>query len=125
MKNISTSAATAQTMPSDSVLLVDDDELARPLVADLLRQAGYAVTEAANAQAALSAAREMARLDLLVSDVVMPGLGGPQMVALLRAERPALRVVFITGHPAGHALAGERVLSKPFTAAELLDIMRA
>jgi CheY-like chemotaxis protein len=125
MKNISTSSGATHTMPADCVLLVDDDELARPLVADLLRQAGYAVTEAANAQAAFSAAREMERLDLLVSDVVMPGLGGPQMVAQLRAERPALRVIYITGHPAGHVLSGERVLSKPFTAAQLLDIIQA
>jgi CheY-like chemotaxis protein len=103
-----------------SVLLVDDDDLVRPVIADSLREAGYDVLEAADAAEAVTLMRSRPELALLISDVVMPGVDGPTMVAQLRIEQPALRVLFITGHAGDHSLAGERVLRKPFTNGELV-----
>ncbi|MBV8613282.1 MAG: response regulator, partial [Acetobacteraceae bacterium] len=60
-------------------------------------------------------------LDLLVTDVIMPGMDGPALAAHVRAERPGLPVLFITGHPGAHMLDGEAVLAKPFTARELSE----
>jgi CheY-like chemotaxis protein len=103
------------------ILLVDDDELVRPVIAVSLQDSGYQVLEAADAEAALALIRSEPRFELLISDVVMPGMDGPTMVAQLRRERSTLPVLFITGHSAEHTLAGERVLRKPFTNAELAN----
>jgi two-component system, cell cycle sensor histidine kinase and response regulator CckA len=102
-----------------NVLLVDDDDLVRPVIADSLREAGYEVVEAADAEEAISLVHALPQIDLVISDVVMPGMDGPTMVAKLRRERPDLRVLFITGHSGQHSLTGERVLRKPFTNGEL------
>ncbi len=97
------------------VLLVDDDDLVRMVVADALRQQGCDVVEAPSGSEALLLATASAPFDLVVSDVVMPMMAGPSMVARMRASRPDLKVLFITGHPGAHDLRGERVLYKPFT----------
>ena len=102
-----------------AILLVDDDTQGRPVAAALLRALGHAVVEAADAESALAAMRAAPALDLLVTDVIMPGLDGPAFAARVRAERPGLPVLFITGHPGMHVLDGEAVLAKPFTAREL------
>jgi len=107
------------------VVLVDDDDLVRPVIADSLRDAGYEVVEAADAQEAINLVQSMPQLDLLISDVVMPGMDGPTMVARLRSLRPDLRVLFITGHAGPYSLAGERVLRKPFTSRELTRAVHA
>ncbi len=101
------------------VLLVDDDEQGRPVTAALLRDMGYTVIEAANAEGAFALAHAPPAIDVLVSDVIMPGADGPTLAARLRAERPSLPVVFITGHAGAHALEAETVLAKPFAAREL------
>jgi two-component system cell cycle sensor histidine kinase/response regulator CckA len=109
------------TEPRKRVLLVDDDDLVRSVIADTLRQEGYTVIEAPSGQVALSLVTAMPPVDLVVSDVVMPGMPGPSLVARLRAQRPDLKVLFITGHPGEHDLRGERVLQKPFTGAALSE----
>ncbi len=60
-------------------------------------------------------------LDLVVTDVMMPGADGPTLAQRMRAERPGLPILFVTGHAPGPALAGEAVLRKPFSLAELGD----
>ena len=102
------------------ILLVDDDDLVRPVIGDALRDAGYRVVEASSAEVALALVPELGRIDLLVSDVVMPGMDGPAMVAQMRDLRSDLNVMFITGHAGQHSLDGERVLQKPFTNRQLM-----
>ena len=101
-----------------TILLVDDDEHLRPVMAATLRDLGYDVVEARSAEAAFAAAHTMTRLDLLVTDVAMPGRGGPALAAQLRAERPDLSVLFVTGN-AGPGLPGKSVLRKPFGSDDL------
>jgi len=110
-----------------TILLVDDDDLVRPVIGDSLRDAGYAVVESHSAELALRlfTAGVVPRIDLLVSDVVMPGMDGPAMVAEFRALCAGLRVLFITGHPGRHSLRGERVLLKPFTNLQLANAVEA
>jgi len=101
------------------ILLVEDDEQVRPMTAGFLRELGYDVMEAASAEAASALVHTLNRLDLVITDVVMPGADGPTLIARLRTERPALPVLFATGHVPGPVLTGEVVLSKPFSGAEL------
>ncbi len=103
------------------VLLVDDDEQGRPVTAALLRELGHAVIEASDAAGALAVVRATPAIELLVTDVIMPVMDGPALAARIRAERPDLPVLFITGHPGTHALDHEAVLAKPFRARELRE----
>jgi PAS domain S-box-containing protein len=101
-----------------TILLVDDDAHLRPVMAASLRDLGYAVVEARSAEAAFAAAQTLPRLDLLVTDVAMPGRGGAALAAQLRAERTSLSVLFVTGN-ADPDLPGESVLRKPFGSNDL------
>ncbi len=102
-----------------TLLVVDDDNQVRPVTAGYLRDLGYSVIEAANAEAAEVLAHAAGSLDLVITDVVMPGADGPALAARLRAEWPGLPVLFVTGHADRTRLEGEAVLAKPFTSAEL------
>lgn len=108
-----------------TVLLADDDEQGRPVTAALLREMGFAVIEASDADTALGLARLTPRFDVLVTDVIMPGGDGPSLAAALRAQRPGLPVLFITGHSGVYRLEGEVVLAKPFTSRDLELRLRA
>jgi len=101
------------------ILLVEDDPQVRPMTAGFLRELGYDVMAAASAEAASALVHTLDRLDLVITDVVMPGADGPTLIARLRTEWPALPVLFATGHVPGPVLTGEVVLSKPFSGAEL------
>jgi signal transduction histidine kinase/CheY-like chemotaxis protein len=112
---------------SGTILLVEDEPLVRHLAKRVLTGAGYAVVEAEDGPGAIAAARRLDAVDLLLTDVVMPGIGGRELRERLLAERPGLRVLFMSGYPAlpgsGEVLGfgpGDRVLAKPFTAEELL-----
>jgi signal transduction histidine kinase len=102
-----------------SILVVEDDEQVRLVTATFLRDLGYTVTDAANAEAAEALAQAMEAIDLLVTDVSLPGVDGPALAARLRIERPSLPVLFITGCPPGPALQGEAVLRKPVAGPDL------
>jgi PAS domain S-box-containing protein len=105
------------------ILVVDDDDGVRPVTADVLRGLGYDVVEAASAEAAeaLALAEGAAPVDMLVTDVVMGGAPGPVLAARLRAERPGLPVLYITGYPGRHDVSDAPVLRKPFTDADLAE----
>ncbi|MEM8883266.1 MAG: response regulator [Planctomycetota bacterium] len=77
-----------------SILLVEDDDAVRALLVSELQEAGYTLHAAPDAETALKVALEF---DLLVTDVVMPGLSGPELAERLRARRPDLRVLFVSG----------------------------
>ena len=76
-----------------------------------------------------SRAPKVARIDLLITDIVMPRMSGPALAAELRAVRGELPVVFVSGYADQHADtgldAGARFLAKPFTPAELMEVVRA
>jgi PAS domain S-box-containing protein len=111
-----------------SILLAEDEPAVRRLVAGYLADAGHAVLVAPDGEQALAlAAAHGGPLDLLVSDVVMPGMNGRQLHEALCARRPGLKVVFMSGYPAlpgtqEEIVAGGpgTVLAKPFTRDELL-----
>ena len=115
---------------SESVLVVEDEEAVRHLVCRVLRAKGYRVLEAPHAEAALELAETAGTIDLLVTDLVMPGIGGAALAARLVALRPALRVVFITGYAmeaverSDELAVGSGLLEKPFSADQLARKVR-
>jgi len=104
------------------VLMVEDDDQVRAIASAALKSRGYDVVSAENGEEALKiAAKISGPLDMLVTDVIMPKMGGPELVAKLVPGRPELRVLFISGYtensliPASTVPAGVQHLPKPFT----------
>jgi PAS domain S-box-containing protein len=117
--------------PQETILVVEDDDDVRAINVDSLRELGYRVLEAADGPAALSVLRREARIDLLFTDVVLPGgMTGAQVAAQARGLRPGLRVLFTTGYARnaivhqGRLDSGAHLLTKPFTHAELANKVR-
>lgn len=104
-----------------SILIVEDDDAVRLLLQTALEDLGYQVHLAADSQRALSLAARLDSLDLLLSDVGLPGLNGRQLAEMLQQERPGLPVVLITGYTeqassrAEFLGPGMRLMTKPFT----------
>ncbi len=124
------SAHRAATALQRTVLVAEDEDDVRALLVRALRQAGYEVHSAAAVEEALAqAARLTQPLDLLVTDVVMPGDSGPTLAQRLRQHHPALQVLFISGHLADPLdlaeLPGARFLPKPFGLDDLLATVGA
>lgn len=105
------------------LLLVDDDEQLRGLTAMHLRSLGYSMVEAGNAEAAATLAYSVDTLDLVITDLVMPGAGGLGLAARLKADRPDLPLVFITGHPDQVSADDYPVLPKSFRMADLARVI--
>ncbi len=111
-----------------TVLLVEDNEMVREMVQEMLTDYGYTVLVAADPHLAIELfANSAVPIDLLVSDVVMPGMNGPELYELLVVQTPSLKVVFISGYPTNPSLRGGTLedeinyLQKPFTAEALLE----
>ena len=109
----------------ETVLLVEDDSSIRLLVAEVLHELGYASLEAADGQAALVVLGSNVRLDLMITDVGLPGIDGRQLANIARENRPDLRILFLTGY-AEHATVrtqflapGMEMMTKPFAIADL------
>jgi CheY-like chemotaxis protein len=105
----------------ECVLVVDDEPTVRMLVTDVLAELGYTSIEAADAKAGLLVLQSDARIDLLVTDIGLPGgMNGRQLADAARARRPDLKVLFITGYAEnalvgnGRLVPGMTVLTKPF-----------
>ncbi len=116
----------------EAVLVVDDEPAVRMLVSEVLRGLGYGVTEAASGAEGLRVLQSTQRIDLLVSDIGLPGgLNGRQLADAARAHRPQLKVLFITGYAENAALGNGvlapdmQVLTKPFAMANLASKVRA
>ncbi len=130
-----TPVAAARPAPPDlpggteTILVVEDDRALREMVVGLLRRLGYTVLSAANGWEAL-AMKPGPGVDLLFTDVVMPGMSGKELAARARLPHPGMRVLFTSGAP-GHAmvqpeLSSERAdfLQKPFTPSALARKLR-
>jgi PAS domain S-box-containing protein len=105
----------------ETVLLVEDDASVRLLIGEVLRDLGYACIEAIDGQAAVPILSSKTRLDLMITDVGLPGLDGRQLAEFARSHRPELRILFVTGY-AEHVTDNENLLgwntgmvTKPFT----------
>ncbi len=116
---------------TEAILLVEDDDPLRALTAELLRGAGYTVLEAADGNAALEMAeRHRNSIDLVLTDVIMPGMNGGDLVVHLRHLLPKLAVLFMSGYAsdlisrAGVPEPDRSVLHKPFTKRSLLTKVR-
>ena len=116
---------------SETVLLVEDEESVRELVRETLLSRGYKVLEAENGEAGLRAAEAHPdRIDILITDVVMPGMGGRELVKKLLLMRPHLVVLYLSGYTedaiAHHGVLdpGTAFLQKPFTLQNLARKVR-
>jgi CheY-like chemotaxis protein len=114
---------------SETVLLVEDEEQVRSLAKNILTRAGYTVIEASNGAEALQRA-DRPGIQLLLTDMVMPRMGGAHLASRLAAERPELRVVYMSGYTdtsaAEHGLPpGAAFVQKPFTPEALLRKIRS
>ena len=105
----------------ECVLIVEDDPAVRVLVSQVLSELGYAFVEAGDADNALPIIESSQRIDLMISDVGLPGMNGRQLAEIGRQIRPDLKVLFITGY-AEHAAVrggfldpGMQLITKPFT----------
>lgn len=112
--------------PPATILIVDDEEVVRSVIARLLRASGYEVVEADDGESALARAAELARPpDLVITDVVMPRMSGPALIATLRERWPRVRALLTSGYEveeiAGSgARAATAFLQKPFTLNDLV-----
>ncbi len=111
-----------------TILVVDDEVQLAALMACLLERHGYRTLVAHSAPEALRKFSEQpASVDLVLSDVLMPGGSGPDMVARMLEIRSGLKALFVTAYP-GHSTAllpGFRILNKPFRPGDLLEAVRA
>jgi len=116
-------AARAQDSPHgcETLLLVEDDAGVRESTRDFLLQRGYTVMEAVNGEEALRVSREYCGpIDLMITDVVMPKMSGPSLAEHLLAERPRMKVLFVSGYAENTVLrhgkidVTARLLQKPF-----------
>jgi PAS domain S-box-containing protein len=120
----------------ETVLVVDDEATIRMLVTETLEELGYAAIEVADGQSALKILESDARVDLLVTDVGLPGMNGREVADAARAIRPDLRVLFITGYAHNAAIGngtalqpGMEIITKPFAldalATKIRDMIEA
>ena len=115
-----------------TILLVEDDEIMRSLTRQLLQEHGYTVVEADDGKSALEWAESHPQpIDLLLTDVVMKRMSGPELVERLHTSRPALKIVYMSGYT-GELIAeremlqrGITLLEKPFSRTALLNTIHA
>ena len=104
----------------ETVLVVEDDAAVRMVIVNVLDELGYAACEAEDSDGALAILQSDRKIDLLISDVGLPGLNGRQLAEIARQDRPGLKVLFVTGYAQGAAVRsgfldhGMDMLTKPF-----------
>lgn len=114
---------------TEMILLVEDEEFVRKVTYEVLQCAGYGVVAAKNAEEALLQRKRLTRLDLLLTDIILPGRSGRVLASDLRSGEPSLSVLFVTGYPLQlaemeAAEPAEACLPKPFSAVALLRKVR-
>jgi signal transduction histidine kinase/DNA-binding LacI/PurR family transcriptional regulator/ActR/RegA family two-component response regulator len=128
---VDTAPAAANLSGTETILLVEDDSGVRTTASRFLAGYGYQVLEAVDGNDALRISQEhRGPLDLVITDVVMPGMGGPELVTRLAARRPATPVLYVSGYTDSSAVrdaltdASVALLHKPFTAPDLAARVR-
>jgi PAS domain S-box-containing protein len=122
--------APAYMSPGETVLVVEDDDAVRLLVVEVLRDLGYTTIEAADHTTAIPVLESSQRIDLLVTDVGLPGLNGRQIADFARMQRKTLKVLFITGYAEEAAMRdgflepGMEIIAKPFSVDGLTGRLR-
>jgi CheY-like chemotaxis protein len=116
---------------TETILLVEDDEGVRSLLKDTLECSGYTVIAASFGEEAIElSATHPTAIDLLLTDVVMPGLGGREVAEKIQQQRPAIKVLFMSGYTDdlvlahGVAQGNAAFIEKPFAAPKLLGRIR-
>ena len=115
-----TETSSPQAQSGETVLVIEDEASVRGLVVDILDDLGYRSLEAPDGPAGLKILQSGARIDLLVTDVGLPGMNGRQVAEAAREHRPDLKVLFITGYAESAAMAngflapGMEMVTKPF-----------
>lgn len=113
------------------MVVVEDDAAVRMLVINLLDELGYTAHQAADARAALPLLESDLRVDLLVTDVGLPGMNGRQLAEIARQHRPELKVLFMTGYAEtaaerqGFLEDGMDMVAKPFSIDQLATKIRS
>ncbi len=120
----------APASAGETILVAEDDEFVRGLIAQILKREGYSVIEAADGREALRAASSVPRVDLILTDIVMPEMRGPELARRVRAGRPAMKCLFMSAHDDQGFKAGEQnpdvpFIPKPFTPESLAREVRA
>ncbi len=111
--------------------MVEDDPAVRMTVIEVLRELGYRTLEASEGRSAIPILESKAPIDLLVTDVGLPGLNGRQVAEIARQHRPGLKVLFITGYAENAAVRsgfldpGMELITKPFALDDLASRVRA
>jgi CheY-like chemotaxis protein len=114
----------------ESVVVVEDDPAVRMLVVNVLNELGYQAHEAEDARSALPLLESELRVDLLVTDVGLPGMNGRQLAEIARQQRPDLKVLFMTGYAEkaaerqGFLEEGMDLMAKPFSIEALAQKIR-
>ncbi|WP_223631536.1 PAS domain-containing hybrid sensor histidine kinase/response regulator [Pseudomonas atacamensis] len=120
----------AASSSGETAIVVEDDPAVRMLVLDLLKELGYTTFEAENATNALPVLESVQRVDLLVTDVGLPGMNGRQLAEIARQHRPGLKVLFMTGYAQiaaerqGFLEEGMDMVAKPFVLEVLASKIR-
>jgi len=127
-------ARAAAAGAGETVLVIEDDSAVRLIISNVLQDLGYACLEANDGQAALPILTSNTPLDLLITDVGLPGMNGRQIAEIARQHRPDLKILFVTGyaeHATGHApflARGMEMVTKPFAldalALKIRDMLR-
>jgi two-component system cell cycle sensor histidine kinase/response regulator CckA len=124
-------ARTAAASAVGTILIVEDQPEVAQLVQRLIAPAGYDITVATDALSAVARVAAGAQLDLLITDVVMPDMTGPELAAALRIHHPDLPVLYMSGYTAAslgpqlHLDANSMLVEKPFTRSTLLSAIRS
>jgi CheY-like chemotaxis protein len=124
-------AAPAKRAPVDTgtILVVEDDSRVRAATGTALEELGYSFILCGSGPEALAQLEERNDIGLIITDVVMPGMTGPELAQTVRARYPAIGLLFVTGYvgDAGQAenFAGSEVLRKPFTLRALAEALEA
>jgi len=113
-----------RTPPPRTILVVEDHDNVRQELVRGLRDGGYHVIEASDAELALSVLASGLRVDLLVTDIVMPNMGGLELAAVLDAMRHPPILLFMSAYDLEPSLVPGRLLRKPFRPSELVAEVR-
>jgi PAS domain S-box-containing protein len=128
---VSAATAAEYAATGETVLVVEDEPVVRAVIIEMLGEQGYQTLEAVDGPSGLRILRTNARIDLLVTDVGLPGMNGRQLADQARETRPGLKVLFITGYAESVAISdgflqpGMEMITKPFDLDNLSQRIRA